>query len=56
MTEETTTEQLVEIEGQVQEQDGLVRDVTHLLQESGVLESAKAEQQIEELRSEVSYV
>ena len=56
MSEETTTEQLVEIEGQVQEQDGLVRDVTHLLQESGVLDSAKAEQQIEELRSEVSYV
>ena len=38
------------------QQGGLVRDVTHLLQESGVLESAKAEQQIEELRSEVSYV
>ena len=38
------------------QQDGLVRDVTHLLQESGVLDSAKAEQQIEELRSEVSYV
>jgi hypothetical protein len=36
--------------------DGLVRDVTHLLQESGVLDLAKAEQQIEELRSEVSYV
>ena len=36
--------------------NGLVRDVTHLLQESGVLDSAKAEQQIEELRSEVSYV
>jgi len=38
------------------QQNGLVRDVTHLLQESGVLDSAKAEQQIEELRSEVSYV
>ena len=37
-------------------QGGLVRDVTHLLEESGVLDSAKAEQQIEELRSEVSYV
>ena len=56
MTDETTTEQLAEIEGQVQEQDGLVRDVTHLLHESGVLDSAKAEQQIEELRSELSYV
>ena len=38
------------------QQNGLVRDVTHLLQESGVLDSAKAEEQIEELRSEVSYV
>ena len=38
------------------QQNGLVRDVTHLLQQSGVLDSAKAEQQIEELRSEVSYV
>ena len=38
------------------QQNGLVRDVTHLLQDSGVLDSAKAEQQIEELRSEVSYV
>ena len=38
------------------QQNGLVRDVTHLLQESGVLDSAKAEQQIEELRSEVAYV
>ena len=38
------------------QQNGLVRDVTHLLQESGVLDSAKAERQIEELRSEVSYV
>ena len=37
-------------------QGGLVRNVTHLLEESGVLDSAKAEQQIEELRSEVSYV
>lgn len=37
-------------------QGDLVRDVTHLLEESGVLDSAKAEQQIEELRSEVSYV
>ena len=37
-------------------QGGLVRDVTHLLQESGVVDLAKAEQQIEELRSEVSYV
>ena len=36
--------------------NGLVRDVTHQLQESGVLDSAKAEEQIEELRSEVAYV
>lgn len=38
------------------QQNGLVRDVTHLLQESGVLDSAKAEEQIEELRCEVAYV
>lgn len=56
MSKETTTEQLVEIEGQLQQQNGLVRDVTHLLQESGVIDSAKAEEQIEELRSEVAYV
>jgi chromosome segregation ATPase len=57
MVDETTTEQLAEIEGQGDTvQNGLVRDVTHLLEESGVLDSAKAEQQIEELRSEVSYV
>ena len=37
-------------------QGGLVRDVTHLLEESGVLDLAKAEQRIDELRSEVSYV
>ena len=50
-------EYLGPIEPQPQpQQDGLVRDVTHLLQESGVLDSAKAEEQIEELRSEVSYV
>lgn len=54
---ETTNEQLAEIEGQAEPvHNGLVRDVTHLLEESGVLDSAKAEQQIEELRSEVSYV
>ena len=56
---------LVEYLGPIEEQpkpqsesqhNGLVRDVTHLLQESGVLESAKAEEQIEELRSEVAYV
>ena len=41
---------------QVPQQNGLVRDVTHLLQESGVLDSAKSEQQIAELRSEVAYV
>ena len=45
----------IEAEPQPQ-QNGLVRDVTHQLQESGVLDLAKAEQQIEELRSEVSYV
>ena len=45
----------IEAEPQPQ-QNGLVRDVTHLLQESGVLDSAKAEKQIEELRSEVAYV
>jgi len=52
---------LIEYLGPIEEQpetqqNGLVRDVTHLLQESGVLDSAKAEQQIEELRSEVSFV
>ncbi len=52
---------LVEYLGPIEEQpqpqqNGLVRDVTHLLQESGVLDSAKAERQIDELRSEVSYV
>ena len=57
MSDETTTEQLTEIEGQAQpEHNGLIRDVTHLLEESGVLDLAKAEQQIEELRSEVSHV
>ena len=57
MSDETTTEQPAEIEGQGDTvQNGLVRDVTHQLQESGVLDLAKAEQQIEELRSEVSYV
>ena len=54
---ETTTEQLAEIEGQGDTvQNGLVRDFTHQLEESGVLDLAKAEQRIEELRSEVSYV
>lgn len=38
------------------QQNGLVRDVTHQLQESGVLDLAKAEEQIEELRKEVHYV
>ena len=56
---------LVEYLGPIEEQpkpqsesqhNGLVRDVTHLLQEFGVLDSAKAEEQIEELRSEVAYV
>ena len=57
MSEETTSEQLAEIEGQGDTvQNGLVRDFTHQLEESGVLDLTKAEQQIEELRSEVSYV
>ena len=62
-----STYDLVEYLGPIKEQpqpvpqpqpqhNGLVRDVTHQLQESGLLDLAKAEEQIEELRREVGYV